>query len=163
MLDWFGGPVKGVRVNTRNFAGYEGVEDLAMAHLEFESGAQANLISIWHSVLGRTSTRRIEVFYEKGFFSVDHDYMGPVNYQTHAQNAGIISEQEVHDRYLARLGLAGDVFEGLMRHTLEDYMFLKAVIEGRDPFPDFRTALAAHRVVDAVYRSAEAGGELMQP
>jgi predicted dehydrogenase len=103
------------------------------------------------------------VFYEKGFFSVDHDYMGPVHYQTHAQNAGVVSEQEVHDRYLARLGLPGDVFEGLMRHTLEDYMFLKAVIEGRDPFPDFRTALAAHRVVDAVYRSAEAGGELVKP
>lgn len=163
VLHWFGGPVKGVRGSTRNFAGYEGVEDLAMAHLDFESGAQANLISIWHSVLGRPSTRRLEVFYEKGFFSVDHDYMGPVHYQTHAQNAGIISEQEVHDRYLARLGLPGDVFEGLMRHTLEDYMFLKAVIEERDPFPDFRTALAAHRVVDAVYRSAEAGGELMQP
>jgi predicted dehydrogenase len=163
VLHWFGGPVKGVRGNTRNFAGYEGVEDLAMAHLDFESGAQANLISIWHSILGRPSTRRLEVFYEKGFFSVDHDYMGPVHYQTHAQNAGVISEQKVHDRYLARLGLPGDVFEGLMRHTLEDYMFLKAVIEGRDPFPDFRTALAAHRVVDAVYRSAEAGGELMQP
>jgi predicted dehydrogenase len=163
VLHWFGGPVKGVRGSTRNFAGYEGVEDLAMAYLDFESGAQANLISIWHSVLGRPSTRRLEVFYEKGFFSVDHDYMGPVHYQTHAQNSGVINEQEVHDRYLARLGLPNDVFERLMRHTLEDYMFLKAVIEGQNPFPDFRTALAAHRVVDAIYRSAEAGGDLVKP
>jgi len=33
----------------------------------------------------------------------------------------------------------------------------------RSTFPDFRIALAAHRVVDAVYRSAEAGGELITP
>ncbi len=163
VLHWFGGPVKAVRGSTRNFAGYEGIEDLALCYLDFESGAQAELISIWHSVLGRPSTRRLEVFYEKGFFSVDNDYMGPVHYQVHAQNAAVISEQEVHERYVSRLGLPTDVFQGLMRHTLEDYMFLKAVIEGRDPFPDFRTALAAHRVVDAIYRSAESGGELVAP
>src|SRR6202162_4215765 len=123
VLNWFGGPVKGVRGSTRNFAGYDGVEDLAMAHLNFESGGQANLISVWHSVLGRPSTRRLEVFYEKGFFSVDHDYMGPVHYQTHAQNAGVISEQEVHDRYLARLGLPGAGFGGVLAPRLGGCMF----------------------------------------
>ena len=163
VLHWFGGPVKRVRGSTRNFAGYEGVEDLAMAYLDFESGAQADLISIWHSVLGRPSTRRLEVFYEKGFFAVDQDYMGAIDYQVHAQSAGRISEDEVRKGYLATLGLPDDVFEGLMRHSLEDYLFLKAVSEGRDPFPNFRTALEAHRVVDAIYRSAEAGGELIAP
>jgi len=163
VLHWFGGPVKRVRGSTRNFAGYEGVEDLAMAYLDFESGAQADLISIWHSVLGRPSTRRLEVFYEKGFFAIDQDYMGAIDYQVHAQSAGRISEDEVRKGYLATLGLPDDVFEGLMRHSLEDYLFLKAVSEGRDPFPNFRTALEAHRVVDAIYRSAEAGGELIAP
>jgi predicted dehydrogenase len=161
VLHWLGGSVKGVRGSIRNFAGYDGVEDLAMAYVDFESGAQADLVSIWHSVLGRPSTRRLEVFYEKGFFSIDQDYMGAIDYQVHAQNAGRISEDEVRKRYLATLGLPDDVFEGLLRHSLEDYLFLKAVIEGRDPFPNFGTALEAHRVVDAVYRSAAAGGELV--
>jgi predicted dehydrogenase len=42
---------------------------------------------------------------------------------------------------------------------LADYRFLLAVEEGRRAFPDFAVALAAHRVVDACYRSAAAGGE----
>jgi predicted dehydrogenase len=161
VLHWFGGPVKSVRGTTRNFAGHEGVEDLAMAYLDFENGAQADLISIWHSVLGRPSTRRLEVFYEKGFFSVDQDYMGAIDYQVHAQTAGRISEDEVRRRYLASLDMPDDVFEGLLRHSLEDYMFLKSVIDNVDPFPNFRTALEAHKVVDAIYRSAESGGELV--
>lgn len=161
VLHWFGGPVKAVRGSTRNFAGFEGIEDLALAYVDFESGAQAELISIWHSVLGRPSTRRLEVFYEKGFFSLDQDYMGAIEYQVHAQNASTISADEVQKRHLASLDMPDDVFEGLLRHSLEDYMFLKAVIDGRDPFPNFRTALDAHRVVDAIYRSAETGGELV--
>jgi predicted dehydrogenase len=36
--------------------------------------------------------------------------------------------------------------------------FLTAIEQGRPPAPDFREALAAHRIVDAIYRSAEAGG-----
>jgi UDP-N-acetyl-2-amino-2-deoxyglucuronate dehydrogenase len=161
VLHWFGGPVKAVRGSIRNFAGFEGIEDLALAYLDFESGSQADLISIWHSVLGRPSTRRLEVFYEKGFFTIDQDYMGAIDYQVHAQNAGRVSEDEVRKRYLARLDLPTDVFEGLLRYSLEDYMFLRACIEDRDPFPNFRTALEAHKVVDAIYRSAEAGGELI--
>jgi predicted dehydrogenase len=42
----------------------------------------------------------------------------------------------------------------------EDYQFLRCVLEGRPAFPDFRTALAAHRVVDACYRSAAEAREV---
>jgi predicted dehydrogenase len=158
ILRWFGGDVRAVQGTTANFAGHEGVEDMALAHLSFEDGAHASLVSVWHSVLGRPSTRRIELFYEKGVFAVDHDFMGPIEMQVHAQNAETIPEEEVRRRYLAGLGLEDDAFEGLLRYSLEDYLFLKAVIEDRQPFPDFHVALEAHRVVDAIYRSAAAGG-----
>jgi predicted dehydrogenase len=36
--------------------------------------------------------------------------------------------------------------------------FLEAVAEGRPPTPGLDVALEAHRLADAVYRSAEAGG-----
>lgn len=163
VLRWFAGEARTVRGTVRNFAGYDGVEDLVFAYLDFENGAQADLISVWHSVLGRPSTRRLEVFFEKGFFSIDHDYIGPVHMQVHAQNAETISEDEVRRRYLSRLDLTEDVFEGLLRFSLEDYFFLRALVEGNDPFPDFRVALEAHRLVDAIYRSAEAGGEAVTP
>jgi predicted dehydrogenase len=38
---------------------------------------------------------------------------------------------------------------------------VRAVVEGRPAHPDFATAVEAHRVVDAMYRSAAAGGELV--
>ncbi len=158
VLRWFAGDVASVRGSVRNFAGHEGVEDLVLAHLEFEHEAQAELASIWHSVLGRPSSRRLELFFEKGIFFIDHDFLGPIHFQTHAQNAAVLSEEEVRQRYLEKVGLTGEAFQQQLRYSLEDYLFLRAVAEGRDPFPDFNVALEAHRVVDAVYRSAAAGG-----
>lgn len=158
VLRWLGGDVERVRGSVRNFAGYEGVEDLAAVHLEFESGALAELVSVWHSVLGRPSTRRIEVFMEKGVFLVDNDFLGPIQVQTHARIAETISEDEVRRDYLRIMGLTDPIFEDALKYALEDYFFLKAVSEGRDAFPDFHTALEAHRLVDAAYRSAAGGG-----
>jgi predicted dehydrogenase len=159
ILNWFGGPVDSVRGSVRNFAGHEGVEDLVVASIGFASEGEASLTSIWHSIMGRPSTRHLEVFFEKGLFIVEHDYSGPIEMQVHALNAQTISEDEVRERYLAKIGLQGPEFEGLLRYSLEDYFFLKAVAEDRDPFPNFRTALEAHRVVDAIYRSGAVGGE----
>jgi predicted dehydrogenase len=159
VLHWFAGPVRSVHGTVGNFAGSHGIEDLVVSTLNFESGAQGSLTSVWHSIIGRPSTRLIEVFFEKGFFHVEHDYLGPIQVQTHALNAETISEQEVQRRYLQQAGLEGDAFEGLLRYSLEDYAFLKALIEDGPPFPGFRVALEAHRVVDAIYRSGAAGGD----
>lgn len=158
VLRWFAGDARSVRGAVRNFAGYEGVEDLAIASIDFDSAAQAELISVWHSVLGRPSTRRLELFFEKGFFFVDHDFLGPINFQTHAQNAEALTEDEVRRRYLEIIGHTDPVFDSALRYSLEDYFFLKCVAEDKDPFPDFSVALEAHRIVDAIYRSANAGG-----
>jgi predicted dehydrogenase len=158
ILRWFGGEVSSVRAAVRNFAGFNGVEDLATVHFEFESGALAELVSVWHSVLGRPSTRRLELFFEKGLFHVDHDFLGPIHLQTHARSAETISEEEVRRRYLELAGLEGTEFEATLRYSFEDLFFLRAVAENRPPFPDFRVALAAHRIVDGCYRSANEGG-----
>lgn len=162
ILRWFGGEVSSVRAAIRNFAGFSGVEDLAAVHLEFESGALADLVSVWHSVLGRPSTRRLELFFEKGLFAVDHDFLGPIHFQTHARSAETLSEEEVRRRYLNLVGLEGAEFETALRYSFEDLFFLRAVAEDRQPFPDFRVALAAHRVVDAAYRSGNDGGAAVQ-
>jgi len=158
ILRWFGGAPKSIRGSTRNFAGFNGVEDLAAAHIEFDSGAIAELISIWHSVLGRPSTRRFELFYEKGLFAIDNDFLGPIHLQTHATNARTITEEEVCSRYLDIVGLQDARFESALRYSFEDYFFLKAIEDNRPAFPDFRIALDAHRIVDAVYQSAAVNG-----
>ncbi len=159
VLRWLGGDVQRVRGLVRNFAGHEGIEDLAVATLEFEDGATAQLSSIWHNVLGRPSTRRLELFYENGVFFLDNDFLGPIYLQTHARAAEVIPEEEVRTRYLRSLGLDEPSLAEGLRYSLEQFFFLRAVAADEQPFPDFRVALEAHKVVDAIYRSAALGGE----
>ncbi len=61
-------------------------------------------------------------------------------------------------RYLEIVGLSDPRFNELLRYSLEDYFFLSAVAESQAPFPDFHVALEAHRIVDAIYRSARTDG-----
>ncbi len=158
VLRWFAGDVQNVRGSVRNFAGHEGVEDLAIAYLEFAGGAQAQLVSVWHNVLRRPSSRRLEFFFENAYFHIDNDFSGPISFQKHSDTPVVMNESEVRERYLALIGLTGTALAGALRYSLEDYFFLDSIVKGKEPFPDFKLGLEAHRVVDAIYRSAAAGG-----
>lgn len=163
VLRWFAGDIATVRGSIRNFAGHDGIEDLAMARFEFENGAQADLVSVWHNVLGRPSTRRIEIFMENAVFAVDHDFLGPISVQTHAKAREEISEAQVIELYLRLVGMEGTHERDALKYSFEDYFFLKALLEGKAPFPDFKVALHAHRAVDAVYRSASSDSAPVRP
>ena len=160
LLTWLFGPVAAVTAQTRNFTGHDRVEDLAVALLEFESGCVGTLTSTWHYVLSRRSTRLIEAIFERGLIRVEHDFSGPIRIET--EDVGgprTIPEEEVRRRYLEIVGLTDAASEeALSRWTFEDLFFLRSLRAGTAPWPDFRVALAAHILVDAVYRSAASGG-----
>jgi predicted dehydrogenase len=158
VLRWLAGEVSSVRGTVRNFAGYDGIEDLATAHFEFVGGAQAQLTSVWHNVLTRSSSRRLELFFENGYFHIEHDFSGPINLHTYAAGPTLMTEERVRERYLKLVGLRESEIGDALRHSLEDYFFLDAIAREREPFPNFGVALQAHRIVDAIYRSAAAGG-----
>ncbi len=163
LLTWLVGDVESLRAETGNFAGHPGVEDLATVSLRFAGGGTGQLTSVWHNVLDRPSGRLLELFFENGYFRVDDDFFGPIRYQTSdAQKAVEIPEDEVRRRYLEIVGLDADIFdEALSKYSLADYFFLQALNENRDPFPGFDTAVRAHELVDAVYRSAAEDGSLV--
>ena len=160
LFHWLFGPVAAVRCHTRVTSGRPGVEDVAIATFQMESGAQTTLSSIWHAVDGRASTRQLEIFFEGGYFATEHDFIGPIRYQLRDGPEVVLAAEEVLERYGAIAGLSGGEFELARRGMLEDYQFLRSVAEARPAFPDFRTALRAHEVVDACYRSAREGREL---
>jgi len=159
-LTWLAGDIMALRAETSNFAGHEGVEDLATVTLRFSNGATGQLTSVWHEILSRNTHRRLEFFFERGYFAVDDDFFGPIRYETYATNGPAeLPDEEVRRRYLALIGLEGEAYaEAMYRYSLEDYCFLRALSEGRPPFPGFDVGLHAHELVDAVYRSAAAGG-----
>jgi hypothetical protein len=108
----------------------------------------------------RPSSRRLEVFFEGGWFATDHDFIGPVTYQLRTGPERTLTADEVFDRYVQLMGL-GETEARLARAGMyADYRFLKSAVEGKPAFPDFSTAMAAHRVLAACYASAASNSEM---
>jgi predicted dehydrogenase len=133
--------------------GHPGIEDVVSATFEFANGARGTLATIWHDNLARPSMRRVEVFCRKRYVHIEgDDWSGPVHW----------TDSDGSSHSLAGADLLAAVAP--LRDSSEnpDAAFLQSVIDGTPACPDFSVALAAHRVVDAAYRSADAGGDRQQ-
>lgn len=160
LFRWLFGDIAAVRCHTRYTTGHKGIEDVAMVTFQHAAGHQTTLTSIWHNIDERPSTRRLEVFFEGGWFATDHDYIGPIRFQQRTGPEQELSAEEVLERYRAIAGLNDAEFELAKRGMFEDYAFLRAVHEGKAAFPGFDVALRAHEVVAACYESARSGREV---
>jgi predicted dehydrogenase len=166
ILSWLCGEVESLRAETRNFAGHDGVEDIANVSLSFASGATGQLASVWHGIENRNTHRLLELFFERGYFAAEEDFLGPIRFDTYASRGKAeMSADQVRSRYLELIGMPDDdtYRDALRRFSFEDLFFLRAIAEDRDPFPGFDVALRAHELVDAVYRSAADGGAVVRP
>jgi predicted dehydrogenase len=156
VLAWVLGPITSVTCRTANFAGHDGVEDVAMVTAAHESGATSSLISVWHQILSRPSTRRIEVFGEQALVWLDDEMAGPVHIERGSGAETIPTP--TGEEWLGRLAVPPAWRPGLAAYAAADRSFLEAIAAGRRPAPGFDVAVAAHLVADAAYRSAAAGG-----
>ena len=150
------GEVTALSAVTAAFSGRPGVEDLAVVSMRFASGAQGQIVSVWHDILSRGSTRRIELFCRRGLVWLEDEFLGPLHVET-SEGAevrpcrwpGWVDALEVGD---GEIGLA-------IRSSAEaDRAFVDALVAGAPPAPSFEDAVVAHRIVDAAYRSAAARG-----
>ncbi len=141
---------------TDSLSGRRGVEDLATVSMRFECGARAEIVSIWHEILSRGSTRRLEVFCQQGMAWLDNDFSGPLHVQT---GDGTEVVRCPPPPWVEELPLAHDDVGLAIRAYVEaDRAFLEALSAGSVPAPSFAEAVVAHRMVDAAYRSAASGG-----
>lgn len=148
ILQWMLGPVTTASCVTREHHGYDRIDDLAAARLEFQNGAVVQLTSVWHDILERPSLRHVEVFCDNLFVRLEGERFGPITYQFTGEPVQRLEGDEV-DAFLRD---AGDTNESLEQN------FMTAVSNGVPATPSFREALPAHNVVDALYASADAGG-----
>ena len=158
VLSWLLGPIREVTGRTADFAGNEGIEDLATATLVHASGAVSMLVSVWHQVLTRPSTRRIEVFSERALFWLEEENEGPIHRLTDTGKDAFDDDVVAARLSLADLAIPEAWVGAILPYALADRSFLQALAAGREPAPNVRTALQAHCVADAIYRSAAAGG-----
>jgi predicted dehydrogenase len=156
VLAWVLGPIVEVTCRTSNFAGHDGVEDVAMCTFIHASGATSSLISVWHQVLTRPSLRRIEVFCERALLWLDDDGAGPVHVEQTSGSHQV--EARTAATWIDALVVPDQHRAALAPYAAANLDFLDAIVAGRRPEPGFEVALAAHRVADAAYRSAALGG-----
>jgi predicted dehydrogenase len=160
VLQWLCGAVESVSGIVREVHGYPRIDDVAMARLDFASGAVASLSSIWHDIVDRPSLRNIEIFCENLYLHLDGEATTPLTWQFTGEPvrslAGEALARTCVDAGLARERDLTSVPGGAMFNPLTS--FLDAIADGAaSPLP-LREALPAHRIVDAVYASADARG-----
>jgi predicted dehydrogenase len=150
------GEVERLSARTANFAGHDGIEDLASVALSFTSGLEAQLTSVWHNILSRGSTRRIELFCQEGMVWLDDEFRGPL----HVQTSDVTEARPCPSPpWVDELPLAHDEVGLAIRAYVEaDRAFVDAVVDGRIPVPGLEEALLAHRLVECAYLSAARGG-----
>jgi predicted dehydrogenase len=154
VLTWIFGLPAQVSARTSNFAGHQGIEDLAAVTLSYADGHASSLVSVWHRIATRGSSRRLEVFCEDALFWLD-DEAGPVHVET--SDGHDVVETPLHPRLdlvhvpRGRRGIIAAL-------ALEDMAFLDALGRGEGGAPTVDDALSAHAIVDAAYRSAADGG-----
>ncbi|MCL5447320.1 MAG: Gfo/Idh/MocA family oxidoreductase [Actinobacteria bacterium] len=150
------GEIRSISATTSNFAGYNGIEDAAAVNLAFESGLSGSLVSAWHQILSRPSTRRVETIFEHGIVWLENDFVGPLHLLTDNGEEAIecpppswVEDLPLPDN---EIGIA------IRMYAESDRSFAESVMTGTKPSPSIEEAVQAHKLVDAVYTSASAGG-----
>jgi len=162
LLTWLFGPIRSLRAWERNLAGHPGIEDYLAVELLFESGLRAQLVNVWHDMVQRPSNRRLEVFYQRGFFSTEEDFLGPIVLQRGDGPLETLSETEVLHRFLQIRPAPNPALEPFFRiaYLVQDLAFLQALWDGRPPQPDLRSGLEAQRLAEAAYYAARTDSEV---
>jgi predicted dehydrogenase len=154
VLEWMLGPITSVSARSASFHGIDGIEDSVAVVMAFASGAVGTLVSVWHDVLERPSLRRVELLCERVHVTLENDWWGPVEWLVTGNGTPTRLER---DDLVAEARRRGATLGN------PDAAFVEAVAAGMPAWPGFGAALRAHVVVDAVYRSAAAGGLPVEP
>ncbi len=158
VLRWLLGDPSSVSAHTRCRYGHVGIEDTASVTMTYDDGAVANLVSVWHQVLSRESSRRLEVFLDDALLWTDDDYLGPLHVQTSDGAHSIDAEPPA---WASRFTVPEVYAKAIAHYAEPSKAFLDALCASGPAavgHPGAAEALAAHRIVDAAYRSARDGG-----
>ncbi len=149
MLRFLIGDVESVSARATYRHGLDGIEDCVAASVRFANGAVGTLTTIWHDNLSRPSLRHVEVFCERRTVVIaGDDWFGPVTWSDADGTAGSLGGDELTERTSPLAPTDAN----------PDGAFVRNAVSGEPGFPDFSVALEAHRIVEAMYRSARADG-----
>jgi predicted dehydrogenase len=163
VLRWLLGDPETLTARVASRFGHAGVDDTATVTLAYPSGAVATLVSVWHQVLTRPSTRRLEVFCEEALLWTDDDYLGPLHIETSAGETVVAGSLPA---WLEPLELPPEWAAGVAQYAEPARAFLDALARDGSAacgYPDAGLALDAHRLVDRAYQAAATGQSATPP
>ncbi len=150
MIEYVCGPVSSLSARSANFHGIDGIEDSVVVSMAFAGGGLGVLASVWHDILERPSLRRVEVFCERLYATLEEDWFGPLRWT----RPGEPTQELGGDELVAEVERRGLVSEN------PDGAFVRAVAAGGRAWPSFGDAVRPHDLVDAPYRSAAVGEDI---
>jgi predicted dehydrogenase len=158
VLRWILGDPVSLTAHTASRFGHPGIDDIAAVMMRYADGSVAQLTSVWHQVLSRESSRRLEIFCEDALLWTDDDYLGPLHVQT--TDGDDVVESDLPP-WAAALSVPDEFRPGVAAygHPTKDFLdALAADGAAAAGDPSAATALAAHRLVARAYASAANGG-----
>jgi UDP-N-acetyl-2-amino-2-deoxyglucuronate dehydrogenase len=164
VLRWMVGPISAVSGRSREFHGLAQIDDATVARLDFANGALGTLTTVWHDMLERPNMRRLEVLCERLHVVVEGDAEATVRWRFAGEEAHQLGGSALAQAARAAGGEAGGPLVSFgAGHVFNPLtQFLEAARDGTpSPLP-FTAALPAHQLVDALYRSADSGGGVVQ-
>ena len=154
------GEVESMSANISNNAQYVGIEDVAGVRMVHDSGVISNLTSVWHQITSRPSTRRVEVFFEKGLIWLENDFIGPLNVIKDSGHEVIECEPT---KDVASLSLPDtDIGLAVKMYVQENLVFLNAAMGISKGSLSVKDAVEAHHLIEKAYLSAAEGGKLIK-
>ena len=158
VLRWLLGDPVEVGARTAALFGYQGIDDASTITFRYSDGSSATIVRVWHQILTRGSSRRLELFCEDAYLWTGDDYLGPLHVETSTGEEVIGAEPPA---WVERFDIPEVLAKPLAQYAEPTKFFLDALARDGPSargHPDVDVALAAHRLVDLAYRSAADGG-----
>ncbi len=162
LFEWLFGKVARVSARMSNFAGYPGIEDYMEVRMEFANGVTGNMVHIWHDIPAHQSIRHFEIFFHKALLTLDTYDMHHITVRDEKAESKLerpdLYQMIVNDPLFKDLSNREDMLFVSDYYAIQDYWFVRNLLEGNLLSPTIKDGLRAYTVAHACYESAKNDG-----
>lgn len=158
VMEWLFGRIKNVSARSSNFAGYAGIEDYMEVRFQFEDGLPGNMMHMWHNIPAHQEIRHFEIFLNDALITMDRYDMDRITVRDHHAETTYDREDlyalvKEHPLFVDLAARSDIVFRSDF-YAIQDYWFIRSLLDGKKPFPSIDEGLRAFEIAAACYRSA---------
>ena len=162
LFEWLFGKVARVSARKENHHGYEGIEDYMEVRMEFASGVTGNMVHLWHDIPAHQSIRHFEIFFNKALITLDPYDMHHITVRDEKAESKLerpdLYQMIVNDPLFKDLSMREDMLFVSDYYAIQDYWFVRNLLENNPLSPTIADGLRAYTVGNACYKSAEQDG-----